>query len=302
MSRWAPIVAAACIFALGSPTAFAQQQDSTTDILKRAQQQNEKRAVEELIDKLKGPTPTPGAVAPSAPPTAPPSTATPAVPTPSAPAQPQVAAPVPPAAPTVSPGATPTSVPATPPPIAVSPPVQPPPSIAQPVPPVSPASVPPPATAAKSGPEPQPPSVKAVITPPMDVSRAPEMADKLKLPSAEIEIYFEFNSAEIMPDARVALDTLGAAFADPRLAGQRFVIAGHTDAKGRADYNLALSQRRAEAVRKYVVDNFKISPNNLIARGFGRQQLKNRGNPLADENRRVQIINWTSQSIAQPSR
>ena len=130
-----------------------------------------------------------------------------------------------------------------------------------------------------------------------DMAKAPEMAEKLNLPSADIEVYFDFDSAEVTPQAVELLDGLGAAMTDPRLAGQKFVIAGHTDAQGRADYNLALSQRRAEAVRQYVIDKHGIDPANLIARGFGKSRLKNPRAPLADENRRVQIINWTSQAV-----
>lgn len=130
------------------------------------------------------------------------------------------------------------------------------------------------------------------------MSQAPEMAAKKNLPTADIEVLFPFDSAEISQEAMDILDTLGEAMADPRLAGQQFVIAGHTDGRGRADYNLVLSQRRSEAVRQYVIDKFGVDPNNLIARGFGKSRLKNPRNPLADENRRVQVINWTSQAVA----
>jgi outer membrane protein OmpA-like peptidoglycan-associated protein len=127
-----------------------------------------------------------------------------------------------------------------------------------------------------------------------DMAKAPEMAEKMKLPTTDLEVFFAFDSADLTPQGTELLDMLGEAMADQRLADQKFVIAGHTDAKGRADYNLALSQRRAEAVRQYVIDKHGIDPANLIARGFGRSRLKNPRMPFADENRRVQIINWTS--------
>ena len=128
--------------------------------------------------------------------------------------------------------------------------------------------------------------------------RAPEIADKMNLPRADLEVFFNFDSAEVTAQAMELLQTLGQALADPRLAGSKFVIAGHTDGRGTVAYNLALSQRRAEAVRKFVIENFQIDPSNLVARGFGKQRLKNPRVPLADENRRVQIINWTSQAAA----
>lgn len=130
------------------------------------------------------------------------------------------------------------------------------------------------------------------------MAKAPDTAAKLKLPSADIEVLFDFDSAVVTPKAMELLDTLGEAMADERLKGQKFVIAGHTDGRGRADYNFALSQRRAEAVRQYVIEKFGIEAGNLIARGFGASRLKTTRAPLADENRRVQIINWTSQVAA----
>ena len=125
------------------------------------------------------------------------------------------------------------------------------------------------------------------------MDRAPEMAKRLALPTVDIEVVFDFNSSEITAKAAEQLRTLGQAMADPRLADARFVIAGHTDARGRPAYNLTLSQARAEAVRWHIVQTYGIKAENLFARGFGQRQLKNRANPRADENRRVQIINFT---------
>jgi len=128
------------------------------------------------------------------------------------------------------------------------------------------------------------------------------MAEKMKLPTADLEVFFALDSAEISPEATGLLDMLGEAMADQRLADQKFVIAGHTDASGPADYNIALSHRRAEAVRQYVIDKHGIDPANLIARGFGKSRLKNPAQPYAAENRRVQIINWTSMTAEPPQR
>ena len=77
----------------------------------------------------------------------------------------------------------------------------------------------------------------------------------------------------------------------PKLAGDTFLIAGHTDAAGTDSYNQSLSERRAEAVKIFLAQQFKLSSDQLVAIGFGKSQLKNTGNPLAAENRRVQIVN-----------
>ncbi|MTD93571.1 OmpA family protein [Hyphomicrobium sp. xq] len=113
------------------------------------------------------------------------------------------------------------------------------------------------------------------------------------LPTADLEVYFDFNSAVIAPSALSALKTLGQALADKRLAGGTFIVGGHTDAKGEADYNQRLSQRRAQAVRDFLVTNFPIDPAKLMAVGYGEEQLKAADEPLAAVNRRVQVINWT---------
>jgi len=113
------------------------------------------------------------------------------------------------------------------------------------------------------------------------------------MPSVDLEVLFEYKSARIAPAAVATLTALGRALTDARLAGDSFLIAGHTDAKGGADYNLRLSQQRAESVRDFLVREFAIEPERLVARGFGQRQLKDPQNPLDAQNRRVQIINFT---------
>ena len=120
-----------------------------------------------------------------------------------------------------------------------------------------------------------------------------ETARRDALPTADLEVYFDFNSAVITPAALPILKTLGEALSDGRLAGGTFIVGGHTDAKGEADYNQSLSQRRAAAVREFLITNFPIPPAKLMAIGYGEEQLKAADEPLAGVNRRVQIINWT---------
>jgi outer membrane protein OmpA-like peptidoglycan-associated protein len=122
------------------------------------------------------------------------------------------------------------------------------------------------------------------------------------LPSVDIEVLFEFDSTDITPATAESLMTLGRALADPRLASQRFVIAGHTDAKGTRGYNRELSQRRADAVRQFLIEGFQLAPANLVARGFGETRLKNPGDPNSGENRRVQVINWSAPVVSQRRR
>lgn len=131
------------------------------------------------------------------------------------------------------------------------------------------------------------------------MDKAPDIAKEKGLPTVDLEILFNYDSAVITPKAAESLMALGRALEDPRLADAKFVLAGHTDAKGRASYNLALSDRRAQSVRKFLIEHFKVSPDALIARGFGERKLKNPANPLGPENRRVQVINFTTEMVGE---
>jgi len=140
----------------------------------------------------------------------------------------------------------------------------------------------------------RPPTVKAGRT--LTAKERKDVAETVRrddLPTADLEVYFDFNSAAIAPSALPILKTLGQALADGRLAGGTFIVGGHTDAKGEADYNQRLAQRRAQAVRDFLVTNFAIDPAKLMAIGYGEEQLKSVDEPLAAVNRRVQVINWT---------
>src|SRR5262249_17881849 len=97
-------------------------------------------------------------------------------------------------------------------------------------------------------------------------------------PSVDLEIFFAYKSIEITPEAASALVPVGRALADRRLAGNTFVIAGHSDGKGSADYNVDLSQKRAEAVRLYLIAKFGIGAERLVAK-VGCQAPEERQRP-----------------------
>lgn len=113
-------------------------------------------------------------------------------------------------------------------------------------------------------------------------------------PAVNIEIYFDLDSARVSPRAEPSLDALGTALADAQLAGRTIMIAGHTDAQGPASYNQALSERRARAVKEYLVRKFKLSDDALMAVGYGKERLKLKDQPFAGENRRVEVVNLGS--------
>jgi outer membrane protein OmpA-like peptidoglycan-associated protein len=118
-------------------------------------------------------------------------------------------------------------------------------------------------------------------------------------PSIDLEIYFNYNSAEITPKAVPDLMTLGRALTNPELRGSVFLVSGHTDAKGGDAYNQRLSERRAQAVKRFLVQRFHLPDDSLVTAGYGEEQLKDSANPYAGENRRVQIANLEARQKAE---
>ncbi len=113
-------------------------------------------------------------------------------------------------------------------------------------------------------------------------------------PKIDIAIFFDYNSDVIGPKAVGAVNELGVALLSPALKGSTILLNGHTDAAGSPDYNLALSHRRAQSVRKYLINTFKIPEDRLLVAGFGFERLKLPDQPLAGENRRVEVVNTSN--------
>ncbi len=107
--------------------------------------------------------------------------------------------------------------------------------------------------------------------------------------SIDMEVNFQYDSATLTSDARLALDQLGAALQDPVLQLSHFRITGHTDAVGSADYNLALSLRRAASVRDYLNQRHGIARERLEVDGQGFNRLADPQNPTSALNRRVEV-------------
>lgn len=117
-------------------------------------------------------------------------------------------------------------------------------------------------------------------------------------PAVDLEINFDYNSASISSVAEPQLHNLGKALTSTELNGSIFMLGGHTDAKGSDNYNQTLSERRAETVKKFLMENYKIPAENLVSAGYGEADLKNKVDPNAAENRRVQVVNMAKQETA----
>jgi len=91
-------------------------------------------------------------------------------------------------------------------------------------------------------------------------------------PRLDVYINFKFNTADITPDSLPRLDTWGRVLSDPLMKDQIFVVGGHTDDVGTEEYNRALSQRRADAVRDLLIAQYGISSRRLETAGYGKSR------------------------------
>jgi OmpA-OmpF porin, OOP family len=124
----------------------------------------------------------------------------------------------------------------------------------------------------------------------VDSATAQEAAVAAEKPSLSLQIQFDFNSASIRPESQQALTNLATALQSKDLAIAKFAVEGHTDAKGRVDYNQRLSQHRADAVREFLMSK-GVDSSRLSAMGKGSSDPSNKDDPNAAENRRVKIVN-----------
>jgi outer membrane protein OmpA-like peptidoglycan-associated protein len=68
------------------------------------------------------------------------------------------------------------------------------------------------------------------------------------------------------------------------------VVAGYTDAVGGEAYNQDLSERRADAIKRVLVEKYGLDGDNLVTVGYGKTKLKDPDHPMAPANRRVQVV------------
>ena len=117
-------------------------------------------------------------------------------------------------------------------------------------------------------------------------------------PKIDLEINFDYNSADISAKSLASVQALGRALTNNDLKGSTFVVAGHTDAAGGEGYNQDLSERRADAIKRYLVDKYGINGTDLVTVGYGKSKLKDPGQPMAEVNRRVQVVNMENKATA----
>ncbi len=126
---------------------------------------------------------------------------------------------------------------------------------------------------------------------PLDITLEPEIKKNKVIEFHNI--YFDYGSAEIKDTAKVVLDRIVVVMNEnPTL---EIELSGHTDSKSSNDFNLKLSQRRADAAKEYIVSK-GIDGKRIIAKGYGETRLLNKckdGVPCSEEehaiNRRIEV-------------
>jgi outer membrane protein OmpA-like peptidoglycan-associated protein len=108
----------------------------------------------------------------------------------------------------------------------------------------------------------------------------------------DLMVFFDHGSTALLPSSQRALFQLANALKSEILLDQAFLIAGHTDASGPRAYNVKLSAGRAVAVREWLVSVGGVDPRRLAVHGFGPDLPRDRSNPRARVNRRVEIIGY----------
>ena len=141
--------------------------------------------------------------------------------------------------------------------------------------------------------------IKAKVEP-VPNKRPPMVPELSKLPQFVADIVFDEDAAVVRPDSYRTLGRIADTLTHPSMLGYKFLIVGHVASGGRRDFNLTLSQRRADVVREILVNTFKVSPKRLVTLGLGEEQLLDRAKPGAPANNRFHIMTVENMLAAAP--
>ena len=116
---------------------------------------------------------------------------------------------------------------------------------------------------------------------------------KLRLPDDQL---FQYDSDVLQSSAVSQLQKLGTLI--QRNPKATFSVEGYTDSFGSFEYNLDLSQRRADSVKRYLIEAMRINPAQIETRGYGPTKFRASPNGSIEEqspNRRVEVVVHTSE-------
>jgi len=112
-------------------------------------------------------------------------------------------------------------------------------------------------------------------------------------PAVTLNVLFGSNSDVIPPASYAEIDKLGTLLGWPQYTDYRIQLEGHTDSQGSARKNQALSEKRVQNIKAYLVQHFHLAPERILAVGYGSAK------PIAandtpdgrSQNRRVEVVN-----------
>lgn len=113
---------------------------------------------------------------------------------------------------------------------------------------------------------------KQPVPVPVDTLADLVMTKTVETEPIRMDINFKFNSAKLTYPAREQLNMLGIALKSDELLNQHLELGGHTDSRGSDAYNLALSQRRVDSAKRFLVRESGVSVSRLTAKGYGESR------------------------------
>ena len=123
------------------------------------------------------------------------------------------------------------------------------------------------------------------------VATLPNWSQLATLPQLAVEINFANDSDAILPESYRTIGLIADAMHNPTLRHFKFLIVGHASATGKAEHNLELSEKRANAIMVALTTTFAVPASQVLALGVGQELPLDTANPKAAINRRVQLIN-----------
>jgi OmpA-OmpF porin, OOP family len=125
--------------------------------------------------------------------------------------------------------------------------------------------------------------------------RPPIVPEILNLPSFTVSIDFDTDTPVVRPSSYEMVGRIADALVHATLLPYSFLVVGHTDATGRREANVMLSQRRADAIRDVLVNTFKISSKRFQSLGLGEEQFIDPAHPTSKDNLQIRILTIAKQ-------
>jgi outer membrane protein OmpA-like peptidoglycan-associated protein len=130
------------------------------------------------------------------------------------------------------------------------------------------------------------PRTRGIGPPPRPSMAAPR-------PAVTLNVLFGSNSDAIPSASYAEIDKLGTLLSWPQYTDYRIQLEGHTDSQGSARKNQALSEKRVQNIKTYLVQHFRLAPERILAVGYGstRPIAANDTPDGRSQNRRVEVVN-----------